>query len=75
MTDDWPLAGRTALASERGFHQASVNAGEGGVPLLLVHGWPSTSRIWKSNVEALSAGGFEVIAPDLRGFGASDVEG
>jgi pimeloyl-ACP methyl ester carboxylesterase len=62
-----------AFASERGFRQAFVHAGQGGLPLLLVHGWPSTSRIWKRNVETLSARGFEVIAPDLRGFGASDV--
>jgi pimeloyl-ACP methyl ester carboxylesterase len=43
------------------------------VPLLLVHGWPETRRIWARNVEPLASAGFEVIAPDLRGFGDSDV--
>jgi alpha/beta hydrolase fold len=43
------------------------------VPLLLVHGWPETKRIWLRNVEPLAAAGFEVIAPDLRGFGESDL--
>jgi len=47
--------------------------GEGGVPLLLVHGWPETKRIWQRNVELLAAAGFEVIVPDLRGFGDSDL--
>src|SRR5262245_3134552 len=47
--------------------------GKGGVPLLLVHGWPETKRIWQRNVEPLAAAGFEVIVPDLRGFGDSDV--
>src|SRR5260370_41788064 len=46
--------------------------GHGGVPLLLVHGWPSTRRIWARNIVDLAARGFEVIAPDLRGFGDSD---
>jgi pimeloyl-ACP methyl ester carboxylesterase len=45
--------------------------GEGGYPLLLVHGWPETRRIWARNVEPLADAGFDVIAPDLRGFGDS----
>jgi pimeloyl-ACP methyl ester carboxylesterase len=38
---------------------------------VLLHGWPETRRIWERNVEPLAAAGFEVIAPDLRGFGDS----
>ena len=45
--------------------------GAGGFPLLLVHGWPETRRSWARNVAALASAGFEVIAPDLRGFGDS----
>jgi pimeloyl-ACP methyl ester carboxylesterase len=47
--------------------------GGGGLPLLLVHGWPETMRIWWRNIGALAAAGFEVIAPDLRGFGQSSL--
>jgi pimeloyl-ACP methyl ester carboxylesterase len=47
------------------------HAGQGGKPLLLLHGWPETRRIWERNVEPLAGAGFEVIAPDLRGFGDS----
>jgi pimeloyl-ACP methyl ester carboxylesterase len=47
------------------------HAGLGGKPLLLVHGWPETRRIWERNVEPLAEAGFEVVAPDLRGFGDS----
>ena len=54
-------------------HLAYVRAGQGGFPLLLVHGWPETKRIWWRNVEPLAAAGFEVIVPDLRGFGDSDL--
>ena len=57
----------------RGFSQAYVRAGEGGVPLLLVHGWPETKRIYWRVIEPLAAAGFDVVVPDLRGFGDSDV--
>lgn len=64
---------RVERATPRGFVQAYVREGAGGVPLLLVHGWPETKRIWWRNIEPLAAAGFEVIAPDLRGFGDSEV--
>ena len=63
---------RVRSASPRGFRQVTVDEGEG-FPLLLVHGWPETKRIWWRNVAPLAAAGFRVIAPDLRGFGESDV--
>ena len=63
----------THYANQRGFRQAYVHEGKGGVPLLLVHGWPETKRIWWRNIAELAAAGFEVIVPDLRGFGESEV--
>ena len=42
-----------------------------GEPLFLLHGWPQTSHAWRK-VMPLLAGQFTVIAPDLRGLGASD---
>src|SRR5262245_34960729 len=47
-------------------------AGEGGHPLLLVHGFPETKRIFARSVAPLAAAGFDVIVPDLRGVGDSD---
>ena len=40
--------------------------------VLLLHGWPDSHRLWRHQVPALTAAGFRTIAPDLRGFGASD---
>jgi len=57
----------------RGFKQVFVRCGVGGVPLLLVHGWPETKRIWWRVIDELVGAGFEVIAPDLRGFGDSEL--
>jgi pimeloyl-ACP methyl ester carboxylesterase len=54
-----------------GMELAYLREGEGGYPLLLVHGWPETKRIWWRNVRPLAEAGFEVIVPDLRGFGDS----
>jgi len=56
-----------------GVQLAYVREGAGGYPLLLVHGWPETKRIWWRNIRPLAEAGFEVIAPDLRGFGDSDL--
>ncbi|ROQ62791.1 pimeloyl-ACP methyl ester carboxylesterase [Streptomyces sp. 840.1] len=44
-------------------------AGEGPA-ILLLHGFPHTWRLWTHVMDGLSAR-FRVIAPDLRGFGAS----
>lgn len=44
-----------------------------GYPVLLLHGWPETKRIWWRNIEPLVQAGFQVVVPDLRGFGDSDV--
>lgn len=43
-----------------------------GLPLLLLHGWPELAHSWKPVFPALAQAGFRLIAPDLRGFGASD---
>jgi pimeloyl-ACP methyl ester carboxylesterase len=43
-----------------------------GKPVLFMHGWPDTHRVWRQQVEALNEAGYRTIAPDLRGFGESD---
>ena len=45
---------------------------EDGQPLFLAHGWPELAYSWKNQIHVLAAAGYRVIAPDLRGFGASD---
>jgi pimeloyl-ACP methyl ester carboxylesterase len=42
-----------------------------GVPVLLIHGWPDSARLWRHQVPFLAANGFRVITPDMRGFGRS----
>lgn len=52
-----------------------VDGPSDGTPVLLLHGWPDTHHLWRHQVAALNAAGFRTIAPDLRGFGASDKPG
>lgn len=48
-----------------------VDQGNGPV-VLLIHGWPDSSYVWRHQIPALVNAGYRVIAPDLRGFGQSD---
>ncbi|WP_295316695.1 alpha/beta hydrolase [Roseobacter sp.] len=47
-----------------------VATGGSGPPVLLLHGFPQTHAMWHKVAPALAAD-FTVIAPDLRGYGAS----
>ncbi|KAI1296329.1 alpha/beta-hydrolase [Xylaria venustula] len=50
---------------------------ENAIPLLLLHGWPSTHREWSQVIAPLrsptnsSAQAFHIVAPDIPGFGFS----
>ena len=50
---------------------AADTTGEGPA-VLLVHGFPDSRAVWRRQVGPLAEAGFRVIAPDLRGFGASE---
>jgi pimeloyl-ACP methyl ester carboxylesterase len=54
-----------------GISLAVLDEGEG-QPVLLLHGFPDSSRVWRHQIPAFVAAGMRVIAPDLRGFGESD---
>jgi pimeloyl-ACP methyl ester carboxylesterase len=43
-----------------------------GPAVLLLHGFPDSSHLWRHQIPALVGAGFRTIAPDLRGFGESD---
>lgn len=42
-----------------------------GKPIILIHGWPLSHRMWDNNIETLVEAGFRVVAYDRRGFGQS----
>lgn len=49
-----------------------VDGPEDGHPVLLLHGFPDSSNIWRHQIAALTAAGFRTIAPDQRGYRESD---
>ncbi|RFU61985.1 alpha/beta fold hydrolase [Peribacillus glennii] len=50
-----------------------LDEGEAGWPaVLMVHGNPESSLLWKDIIPAVEKSGYRAIAPDLPGFGESD---
>ncbi|PRY09988.1 pimeloyl-ACP methyl ester carboxylesterase [Pontibacter ummariensis] len=43
-----------------------------GQPVILIHGWPLSHRMWEHQVQAIVDAGFRCISYDRRGFGDSD---
>ena len=56
-----------------GLRMHFVDAGpRDGAPILLLHGQPTWSYLYRTVIPVLTAHGFRVLAPDLIGFGRSD---
>ncbi|MBZ9942767.1 alpha/beta hydrolase [Mesorhizobium sp. BR1-1-13] len=66
-------ATRQRLRLSGGTELSVITAGEASKPaILLLHGFPSSARTFREVIPALSQAAY-VIAPDLPGFGESDV--
>ena len=64
-----PWAHRDVSANGVRLHAAEAGSG----PLVvLLHGFPEFWWAWRAQLTGLAAAGFRVVAPDLRGYGASD---
>ncbi|TVU18532.1 hypothetical protein EJB05_34637, partial [Eragrostis curvula] len=51
-----------------------AEAGPAGAPVvLLLHGFPETWYTWRHQMPALAAAGYRAVAPDMRGYGDTDV--
>jgi len=57
-----------------GDRQLAYECHGGGKPLVLIHAFPFDGRMWAATAKALG-GRCRVIAPDMRGFGASSLGG
>jgi pimeloyl-ACP methyl ester carboxylesterase len=65
-----PLQFATTNGIRMGFHEAGPKADK--PPLVLCHGWPEIAFSWRHQIKALGEAGIRVIAPDQRGYGATD---
>jgi haloalkane dehalogenase len=57
--------------SFEGLQMHCLDEGEG-APVLLLHGEPTSSYLWRKLIPPLVANGYRAVAPDLIGFGRSD---
>jgi non-heme chloroperoxidase len=62
-----PFVTATAAPSTEIYYEDLGN----GAPIVLIHGWPLSHRMWEGQVNALVAAGHRCIAYDRRGFGES----
>ena len=46
-----------------------------GPPIVLLHGFPEIAFSWRHQLPAIAAAGYRAIAPDQRGYGATDKPG
>src|SRR6267143_5160664 len=69
IAGEYPLARMRSVANGVGIEFDVTGSG---TPVVLLHGFPDTRRLWRNQVPALADAGFRVIVPDLRGYGRSD---
>ncbi|BDG04425.1 alpha/beta fold hydrolase [Anaeromyxobacter oryzae] len=66
---------RLTLAANGISFAALADGPPDGPLLLLLHGFPELARSWRHQLPALASAGFRAVAPDLRGYGESDLSG
>ncbi|HUQ40476.1 MAG TPA: alpha/beta hydrolase [Acidimicrobiales bacterium] len=62
---------RVELAG-RGIGLAVLEAGAGGRPLLVLHGFAAAKEDWADGLDDIASRGWHVVVPDQRGCGTSD---
>ncbi len=65
-----PLPAPRRIAVGEGIELSVIEAGEGPL-VVLCHGFPELAFSWRHQIPALVQAGYRVLAPDMRGYGAS----
>ncbi len=62
------------FADTNGIRMGFYKSGPGSdnPPMVLCHGWPEMAFSWRHQIKALEAAGIRVIAPDQRGYAATE---
>ena len=71
MTNSFPAPG---YIETNGLQMAVYELGKGS-PVILLHGFPEIAFSWRHQLPALASAGYRAIAPDQRGYGATDKPG
>lgn len=65
----FPFAAHYVTVDEMRLHHVDEGSGE---PVVMVHGNPTWSYLYRNFIRPVAEAGFRAIAPDLMGFGRSD---
>jgi pimeloyl-ACP methyl ester carboxylesterase len=75
MRPDEPRTETLALTAN-GIRFNALAAGPADGPLVLfLHGFPELARSWRHQLPALGAAGYRAVAPDMRGYGGTEMRG
>ncbi len=73
MSTPSPLPGISfRFIRSKGIQLRVAVAGKSGPLVILAHGWPESWYSWRHQIKALADAGYQVAAPDMRGYGGSD---
>lgn len=64
------MSERIEIETAPGIRISLEVAGQGPL-IVLMHGWPELGRSWRHQIAPLTAAGFRVAVPDMRGYGQS----
>jgi pimeloyl-ACP methyl ester carboxylesterase len=66
----------TLVLTANGLRFHALAAGPSTGPLvLLLHGFPELARSWRHQLPALGGAGYRAVAPDMRGYGDTEMRG
>jgi len=70
MLNASPMPSPTMIKTN-GIELEVFQAGQGGIPIVLCHGWPELAYSWRYQIPALVQAGYHCIVPNQRGYGGS----
>jgi haloalkane dehalogenase len=72
LIDAMPFRRRVATVEGVRLHFVDAGARDASTTIVLIHGNPTWSFLWRDVIRNLLPRGYRIIAPDLMGFGLSD---
>lgn len=73
MNEQSPIPGISFRFIEtNGIRMRLATAGDSGPLVIMAHGWPESWYSWRHQIQAVAEAGYRVVAPDMRGYGATD---
>lgn len=73
MNEESPIPGISfRFIESNGIRMRLATMGDTGPLVIMAHGWPESWYSWRHQIQALANAGYRVVAPDMRGYGATD---